>query len=412
MYRFHPSIRWTSGYPDRQQIVSQITQLWKRYGLQERTKFNTPVTSVTQDKQQRWIINDLSNGRFDGVIAAVGSCGEPKMPYISGQESFKGEIYHSSKLDGKTAQGKNVLIIGGGASAVEGLEFVVHTGAKSTSVLARSDKWIIPRNAFVDVLLAFNILGQETVFSWIPESLLRIFFYRDLDDLAPASSEGLFTGTPMVNSDIFHQIRAGKAKWLRGDIQDFTENGIRFNHRAKGVPKGGPGREEIIEGDMVIMATGYKRPSLGFLPDEVFRDPYNSPNWYLQVFPPEHVEICAINSTYVNAIGTVGNFHIGIYTRLLLMFLVDPLARPRESWMKTWIDMTRKVKSFAPTAAFDFFTYSELIYWFVFCVVINPFRWKWALFVFFGIGSALPLNVVRGEDRLRNGLGMKKRYHE
>lgn len=41
MYRFHPSVKWTGGYPDRQQIVSQITQLWKRYDLQERTKFNT-----------------------------------------------------------------------------------------------------------------------------------------------------------------------------------------------------------------------------------------------------------------------------------------------------------------------------------------------------------------------------------
>lgn len=149
MYRFHPSVKWSAGYPDRQQIVSQITQLWKRYSLQERTKFNTRVTSVTKDGKGRWIVNDPSNGRFDGVMAAVGSCGDPKMPHISGQELFKGEIYHSSKLDGKTAQGKKVLIIGGGASAVEALEFVVHTGAKSTSVLARSDKWIIPRNAYV-----------------------------------------------------------------------------------------------------------------------------------------------------------------------------------------------------------------------------------------------------------------------
>ncbi|MCJ1390258.1 hypothetical protein MMC18_003116 [Xylographa bjoerkii] len=409
MYRFHPSVKWSRGYPDRQQIVSQITQLWKRYGLQERTKFNTKVTSVFQDKQSRWIINDPSNGRFDGVIPAIGSCGDPKMPHIDGQEQFKGEIYHSSRLDGKTAEGKKVLIIGGGASAVEGLEFVIHTNAASTSVLARSDKWIIPRNPIVDVLLAFNIFGQETIFSWIPESLLRLFFYRDLKDLAPTSG-GLFTGTPMVNSDVFRQIRDGKASWLRGDIIRMTENGVLFNHRGKGVPKGGPGREEEVKGDMIIMATGYHRPSLGFLPDDVFQDPYQPPAWYLQVFPPAHVSISAINCTYANAIGTVGSWHIGIYTRLLLVFLVDPLARPQEYWMKKWIDMTRFLKSRSPVGAFDFFTYSELIYWFVFCVAINPFRWKWALFVFFGIGSALPLSVVKQEDRLRNGLGIGKKY--
>ncbi len=94
------------------------------------------------------------------------------------------------------------------------------------------------------------------------------------------------------------------------------------------------------------------------------------------------------------------------------MFLADPLARPQEKWMKRWIDMTKTIKRHAPTGAFDFFTYSELMYWFVFCVVINPFRWKWALFVLSGIGSALPLRVVKREDSIRNGLGLKRYPHE
>lgn len=296
MYRFHPHVQWTSGYPNREAIVREITKLWKYYGLDERTRFNTRVTSITQNQRGQWIVNGSSEDTFDGVMPAIGSCGDPKMAHLPNQEVFKGEIYHSSKLDGKTAKGKRIIIIGGGASAVEALEFVVNTGAKSTSVLARSDKWIIPRNAFVDVLLAFNIFGQETIFSWIPETLLRIFFYRDLEDLAP-SGGGLFTGTPMVNSDIFHQIRRHRAEWLRGDIIGFTETGIRFNQRQRGVPKNGPGKEVVVEGDMVIMATGFHRPSLSFLPDEVFQEPYQPPNWYLQVFPPEHVDICANNCT-------------------------------------------------------------------------------------------------------------------
>ncbi len=51
-----------------------------------------------------------------------------------------------------------------------------------------------------------------------------------------------------------------------------------------------------------------------------------------------------------------------------------------------------------------------MFYWFVFCVAINSFRWKWVIFVFFGIESALPITVVRDEDRARNGLGLVKRY--
>lgn len=331
------------------------------------------------------------------------------MPHIPGQENFKSEILHSSKLDDTTANGKKVLIVGGGASAVEAMQWAVNNEAAHITILARSDKWIIPRNAVIDTLLAFNIFGQETILSWIPEKILRIFFYRDLKDIAP-KSQGLFTETPMVNSEIFHQIREGKANWLRGDICHVEEAGILFNHRARNVPKGGPGHHKLVEGDIIIMATGYKRPNLNFLPEKVFETPYSPPAWYLQVFPPEEPSICANNCTYVNAIGTVGNWHIGIYTRLLLMFLVDPLARPTTFWMKRWINFTSTVKSLAPTKAFDFFTYSELIYWFCFVVLINPFRWKWALFVFFGIAEGLPRAIVEKEDKLRNGLGRATGY--
>jgi hypothetical protein len=410
MYRFHPSVQWKGGYPNQQQIVSQITELWKRYGLESRTKFDTKVEKVYQDEKGRWIVNSEAEGRFEGVIAAVGTCGDIKMPHISGMDKFKGEIYHSSQLTGKDAKGKKIIVIGGGASAVEALEFAAHEEAASTTILARSDKWIIPRNAIVDMLLALNIFGQETFLSWIPETLLRKLFYRDLQDLAP-TDKGLFTGTPMVNSDVMDKIREGKAEWLRGDIKEFTEDGVRFNVRAKGVPAGGPGHSKTIKADIVIMATGFHRPSLDFLPDDTFEDPYSPPNWYLQTFPPSHPSVCCNNCTYVNAIGAVGNWHIGIYTRILLMFLSDPLTRPRPFWMERWIDMTRFLKRFSPTGAFDFFTYLELVWWFVFCIAINPFRWKWAAFVFFGVGTRLPRRVVEAEDSLRRSLGWENGRH-
>jgi len=328
MYRFQPSVQWKGGYPNRREIVGEIERVWKRYRLDEKTKFETKAEKVYKDDQGRWIIDDPSNGRFDGVIAAIGTCGDPKSPHVPRQENFKAPIFHSSQLDGKDAKGKKVLVIGGGASAIEALEFCTHSDAAQVYVLARSEKWIIPRNPIIDILLSLNIFGSETIFSFIPENLLRLFFYRDLSDLAPPrqSGKGLFTETPTVNNDILQQVRSGRAKWLRGDIKHFTETGILFNHRSQGVPKGGPGREELIEGDMCIMATGYERPSLSFLPPDCFEENYEPPSWYLQVFPPKHPTICANNCTYVNAIGTVGNYHIGIYTRFLLMFLARYLC--------------------------------------------------------------------------------------
>jgi hypothetical protein len=240
----------------------------------------------------------------------------------------------------------------------------------------------------------------------VPEFLLRKFFYKDLENIAPADV-GLFTDTPMVNSDVMDKLRRGDAEWVRGDIQHIEEKGVVVNRRTKGVPKGGPGHEELIEADFIVMATGFKRPSLSFLPDDSFQEPYSPPNWYLQTFPPAHPALSAINCTYVAAIGTVGNWHIGIYTRILLMFLVDPLTRPSPFWMERWIDMTKFLKKNSPTGAFDFFTYLELLWWFTFCVAFNPFRWKWAIFVFFGVGLDLPKIFVERERKTLNSLG----YH-
>lgn len=100
MFRFHPSVKWERGYPDRQQIISQVRQLWERYGLDAKTKFNTKVDRVFKDENGRWIVNNTANGRFEGVIAAVGTCGEPKIPHMPGMENFKGPVYHSSDLTG------------------------------------------------------------------------------------------------------------------------------------------------------------------------------------------------------------------------------------------------------------------------------------------------------------------------
>lgn len=140
MYRFHPGVKFDEGYPKQNAIVGQVEKLWKMYHLEDKTLFNTKVEKVYKDKQNRWIVNDPSNGRFDGVIAALGTCGDPKMPHLPGQDKFKGEIHHSSNLDGIDGKGKKVTIIGGGASGVEALEWAVETGASEINVLARSDK--------------------------------------------------------------------------------------------------------------------------------------------------------------------------------------------------------------------------------------------------------------------------------
>jgi cation diffusion facilitator CzcD-associated flavoprotein CzcO len=136
-YTFHPAVQWKSDYPDRQEILGEIHRLWNRYNLASRSSFNTSVDSTYEEEDGKWIVNDSSNGYFDGVIAAIGTCGELNMPKLAGQEQFKGDIIHSSELVTDAVKGKDIVVVGGGASAVEALEFACDNGAASVQVVAR-----------------------------------------------------------------------------------------------------------------------------------------------------------------------------------------------------------------------------------------------------------------------------------
>jgi cation diffusion facilitator CzcD-associated flavoprotein CzcO len=139
MYRFHPSIVWHKGYPNRRRILEEVERLWKRYGLQSKTRFETPVESMYRDSNGTWLINLGSDSEeaFDGVIVATGTCGDPSMPSFPGRDSFQGQILHSSELDGLDVSGKKIAIVGGGASAIEAVEYAVQGEAKIINILAR-----------------------------------------------------------------------------------------------------------------------------------------------------------------------------------------------------------------------------------------------------------------------------------
>ncbi|GAA5880809.1 hypothetical protein JCM1840_003289 [Sporobolomyces johnsonii] len=423
LYRFHPTIKWSKGFPQRDEIIEQVKGVWKRYKLQDSTRFKTRVTKVTRDNtstdprkrgHSRWIINDGKEGVFDAIICAVGTCGEPKLIKLDGQDSFRGEILHSSQLDNADLKDKKVVIVGSGASGVEAAELAVQKEAKDIIVLARSDKWIIPRNTVIDILLSLQPFGREMPLSFIPEFLIRKLHYRDLEDLSPPKeAKGLFEGTPIVNDEFLEHIRQGLVTYKRCDTKSVTPRGIKIVERGRNSKPGDPGHEAVERADVIILSTGYDRPTVDFLPDDLFpsdedRD-YHRPSLYLQNFTVEDWSVLLTNASYENGLGTVGNWHvsptallssphtdkelnfrhIGILTRILLVFLLDETTRPVPAAMKTWVDVINWVKMLAwgeSASGLTFFTYAEMCIWIVLFHLFNPRRIPWLPFILFGWG--------------------------
>ncbi|KAI0260377.1 FAD/NAD-P-binding domain-containing protein [Gloeopeniophorella convolvens] len=481
LYRFHPGVLWSRGFPYRDEILSEIRRIWREYKLEPRTRLNTPVTSVRRvegysSPGAKWVVNDGADGEFDAVIVTIGTCGEPQMvgfpgmpgslknqekkessqhaevhltgPSVNGpsysevakgshtvdphepnapsyaavasgdepatvpvqvpeveshdddddtastastrKEShdtqtakkeddpvFHGAVLHSSELDDADLDGKTVLVIGSGASGVEAVETALSCGAKHAVIVSRDDKWIIPRNILLDTLISAQPFGREMPLSFLWEKLVVLLQYRGVEALIP--EKGIYESTPVVNDDFLNHVRAKKCSYIHATTKRLTENGILLNRKET------PDEDEEVKGDVVVLATGFKKPSVDFLPKDLFPENYERPNLYLQNFSTEDWGILCTNSAYLNAFGT----HIGIYTRILLLLLLDQSARPEQKDMKLWVDAVRFMKRGARGGALGFFTYMELVVWVVMFHVFRLDRIRWILFTMQGWGVGI-----------------------
>lgn len=243
--------------------------------------------------------------------------------------------------------------------------------------LLQSTKWVIPRGLTVGTALASWPCG-----SFLPELYLRHFVYRDYKFLAP-EAKPFYSETPICNSQILEEVRTGRVRWLKGSLVESSNTGV--------LAKFEPGQKHSlmnVDADIIVKATGFERPTLYFLPANTCKEPYLPPSWFLGAFPPSSPDICAINCTYLNGIGTVGHWHIGVYARLMMVFLMHPETLPTRGWMESWIRTVGWIKGLQIQDALSFFTYGELILWFASCLV-RPTMWSWAFFVLTGLGRGL-----------------------
>ncbi|KAL7278190.1 hypothetical protein ACG7TL_008164 [Trametes sanguinea] len=359
LYRFHPAVLWSSSFPSRDEVVHQVRKIWKQYHLEPRTRFNTPVKSVRRVKgtglppqgdssspRSRWIINDGEDGIFDAVVATVGTCGMPKRVEFPGLLSAEGVTSESDSDNGDKHEGRREPEVFG--------EDVIHS--------SELDKWIIPRNVVVGALIAGQPAGREWPIWLTWQKVITWWNYRDVPELVPARI-GLFETTPIVNDEFAKVVKSGKCRYVRGDIVRFTNGGVRVKVRRRQEKPGEGKAEREYAGDLVVLATGFKRPQFDFFQDELFPKGYDGPNLYLQGFSTEDWSVLTTNATFQHGMGSVGHVHIGIYMRILFTFLVDTKTRPTRQEMKLWVDIVRFIKRDAPGGAFSFFTYTELMIW-------------------------------------------------
>ena len=150
LYSFSSAINpnWTQHYSKGPEILEYIKELARP--IRDKIQFNTSVVSATWKANAcKWNM-ELSTGEdleVDVVITATGLLHKPLTPRFPGAELYQGISFHTNRWDNSVnLAGKNIGIIGTGASAVQAVPKIADMGVKSLTVFQRTATWCITRS--------------------------------------------------------------------------------------------------------------------------------------------------------------------------------------------------------------------------------------------------------------------------
>ena len=213
-------------------------------------------------------------------------------PEWPGMDKFKGRIVHPQTWpEGLEFKGKRVLVIGSGATAATVVPAMAKDAAHVT-MLQRSPTYFIPglnANELADTLRELQV--DET---WIHEIVRRkilfdqeTFTRRSFTEPEAVKQELLagiaalvpqdvvdkhFTPTYrpwrqriafVPDGDIFQAVNEGRASVVTGEIETFTETGVKLKNG------------ETIEADIILTATGFDLSVLGDIAFSINGKPLN-----------------------------------------------------------------------------------------------------------------------------------------
>ena len=286
-FRFEP---WTSdqSIADGHMILDYVKETAAKYGIDKHIRFNQQVLGADwSSADNRWTIRiKTDHGEsalsctFLLVCTGYYNYEQPYNPEFPGQQDFTGQIVHPQHWpEDLDYAGKNVVVIGSGATSVTLVPALADSGAKQVTMLQRSPTYIIsqPDHDFLvrrltwlppDVSYAVirwrNVLLQSSLYQlcqWRPKFMRKVLMRLAQRQLPPGYDVEKHFGPRynpwdqrlclVPNGDLFRSIRHGKTDVVTDTIERFTPTGIKL----------ASGRE--LPADIIVTATGLKLQLFG-----------------------------------------------------------------------------------------------------------------------------------------------------
>lgn len=139
---------WPQLFADQAELERYTHHVIDKHGLREKTRLKTKVIKVRWEGRTRcWIIRTETGDGYkcQFLINATGLLSNPKFPAFKGQNTFKGEIFHTNAWNHNfDYRNKRVAVIGSGASAAQVIPELAKE-VKHLHVFQRTPHWVMPR---------------------------------------------------------------------------------------------------------------------------------------------------------------------------------------------------------------------------------------------------------------------------
>lgn len=178
-FSFAPHPDWTHFFARQNQIQEYLKDCVQRFHLEPHIAFNQEVMRAEWEESiAQWKVTTAQGVYFAQIlVVATGHLSEPHIPALRGIETFSGRVFHSAQWPKDfTANGRNIVVVGTGASAVQFIPQLQKT-AKAVTVFQRTPPWILPRG---DREIGSRTRGLFRQFP-ILQKLVRLKIYLKLE---------------------------------------------------------------------------------------------------------------------------------------------------------------------------------------------------------------------------------------
>jgi monooxygenase len=279
-FRFRP---WTGhqSIADGKPILEYVKSTAEMYGIEKHIRFNHKVTGADWSSvENRWTVRIDADGTertmtcsFLFLCSGYYNYEQGYSPEFAGSEDFTGPIIHPQHWpEDLDYVGKNIVVVGSGATAVTLVPALVDSGAKHVTMLQRSPTYIVsqpdqdpwaaklnwlPDDKAYTVIRWKNLLRQSLLYQAcqkLPRRMRKMLMdlvRRQLPEgydvekhFGPRYNPWDQRLCLVPNGDLFRTIRRGQTEVVTDTIERFTAAGVKLTS----------GRE--LPADIIITATG------------------------------------------------------------------------------------------------------------------------------------------------------------